>query len=389
MLGLFGVLNLGTRSLATQRAGVEVAGQNLANVNNPAYARQRLAIETSLSVSSPYGPQGTGADAVAIQQIRNGFVDQQINGELSVGGYLGAQQDALNYAQASLGEVLDLNGEAGDGTGLSTDLNNLFAAFQSVSTSPGSLTERQLLVAKAEDLASHLNQVDQRLSNLNTSLNQSLESDVAGANELLAAIADLNDLIINTENSAGGAANDLRDLRQSKLEELSKLVKVDASESASGGLNISVNGNTLVSDKNVLDTLQTYDAGGGQMLVRTATSGTPLALSGGHIQGVIDVRDGTLATMRDQMDTLAATLISEVNAAHSGGFALNGATGAAFFTGTDAASIQVNSALVNDPSLLQISGTAGNAGDNQVGLILAQLAEKKIPTLNNQTLNQN
>ena len=31
MLGLFGTLNLAQRSLTTQRTGVEVAGQNLAN----------------------------------------------------------------------------------------------------------------------------------------------------------------------------------------------------------------------------------------------------------------------------------------------------------------------------------------------------------------------
>lgn len=388
MMGLFGLLNLGTRSLQTQRTGVEVAGQNLANVNNPAYARQRVVIETSISINSPFGPQGTGANAVAIQQIRSAFVDQQINSELSVGGYLQAHQDALEYAQAGLGEVLDLNGEAGSQTGLATDLNNLFAAFQSVSTSPSSMTERQLLVSKAQDLASHLNQTGGRLSALNSSLNQSLGTDVTAANELLTDIATLNDRIINAENSDGGVANDLRDSRQAKLEALSKLVKVDASEAPNGAMNISVNGSALVSDKNVLDTFQTYDGGGGQLLVRTATGGTPLALSGGHMQGVIAVRDGALTDLRGQLDTLAGTLITEVNALHSGGFALNGATGAAFFTGTDAGSIQVNTALVDDPSRLQISGVNGNAGDNQVGLALALLAEKKIPALSNQSFSQ-
>lgn len=388
MLGLFGTLNLGVRSLQTQRAGVEVAGQNLANVNNPAYARQRVVIQTSLTVNSPFGPQGTGADAMAIQQVRSALVDQQITGELSVGGYLQAHQDALEYAQAGLGEVLDLNGEPGTQTGLAADLNQLFAAFQSVSTSPRSMTERQLLVSHAQDLAGHLNQASGRLSAINGALNQSLNADVTGANELLGTIATLNDRIINSENSDGGAANDLRDLRQAKLEELSKLVKVDASESASGALNISVNGHALVSDQNVLDTFEAYDGGGGQMLVRTATGGAPLTLSGGHMQGVIDVRDGALTNLRGQLDTLAGTLITEVNAAHSGGFALNGATGAAFFTGTDSGTIQVNGALVGDPSLLQMSGTNGNAGDNQAALALALLAEKKNPALNNQTFSQ-
>ena len=47
MLGLFATLNLGARSLQVQQQGVEITGQNLANANNPAYARQRLNIQTS------------------------------------------------------------------------------------------------------------------------------------------------------------------------------------------------------------------------------------------------------------------------------------------------------------------------------------------------------
>ena len=49
MLGLLGTLRLGTRALAAQRQGVEVAGHNLANVNNAAYARQRVSIQSTAS----------------------------------------------------------------------------------------------------------------------------------------------------------------------------------------------------------------------------------------------------------------------------------------------------------------------------------------------------
>ncbi len=55
MLGLFGTLNLGARSLQTQQLGVEVAGHNLANVNNPDYSRQRVDIDTSFTRSASAG----------------------------------------------------------------------------------------------------------------------------------------------------------------------------------------------------------------------------------------------------------------------------------------------------------------------------------------------
>ncbi len=391
MLGLFGTLSLGTRSLQTQRAGVEVAGQNLANVNNPDYARQRVLIQTSITVGGSLGPQGTGADAVAIQQVRDALVDLQINSELGVSGYLNAQQGALQYAQASLGDVVNRAGGldplSGARTGLADDLNNLFAAFQSVSTAPGSLTERQLLLAKAADLSTQFNQTSGRLSGLSDSLDQSLATDVDAANKLMGDIAALNDRVLSAEGAGGGIANDLRDLREAKLEQLSKLVKVDATLAPNGALNLSLNGTALVTDTTVNDTLETYDAGGGQRLVRTVTGQAQLN-PGGHMQGIIDVRDGALATLRGDLDTLAGTLITEVNAAHAGGFGLGGATGETFFTGTDAASIAVNTVLTGDPARIQLGGVAGNAGDNQVALALAQIADKTLPALNGQTLTQ-
>jgi len=51
--------------------------------------------------------------------------------------------------------------------------------------------------------------------------------------------------------------------------------------------------------------------------------------------------------------------------------------------------MNVNSALVNDPGLIQAAGVPGAAGDNQVALALAQLADQPIAALNNQTFTEN
>jgi flagellar hook-associated protein 1 FlgK len=393
MLGLFGTLNLGSRSLQTQQQAVEVAGQNLANVNNPAYARQRVVIQTSAPIPGNLGPQGTGADAVSIQQLRDTLVDQQIQGEASVGGYWTSMQSALQYAESNLGDQVNrsASSSAAGGTtavaGISSDLSNLFNAFQSVSAAPDSMIDRQILVDNAQSLSVRFNQTDQRLNDLHGMLNASLTSDVGSANELLASIADLNKQIVAAESS-GGVANDLRDLRQQKIEDLSKLVNVGTAEAANGTVNVSLGGNLLVSGTEVLDTLQTYDAGGGQLLLRTASSATPLTPTGGSIAGTINARDGALATLRNGVNSLASQVITEVNAVHAAGYSLTGSTKADFFTGADAATIQVNSALANNAALIQASGTAGAAGDNQVALALAQLGNKKIAGLNNQTFNE-
>jgi flagellar hook-associated protein 1 len=397
MLGLFGSLSMANRSLQTQRNGTEVAGHNLANVNTPGYSRQRVAIETSPTIPSDIGmgPQGTGADAVGIYQLRDALIDRQIVNETSVRGAYESRQRALQFGQAALGQQIDRQATGAEGSaaasgvggqhGIAEDLSDLFNAMQSLSTNPTSVPERQVLLIKAQDLATQFNQTSGRLDDLRASLSDSLASDVDLANTALKDIAKLNGQIIAAEIGTSAKANDLREIRQKRIEDLAKLVHVDTTTNANGGVDIAIDGVTLVTGPNVEDTLETYDAGGGQFLVRTVTGGAALNLTGGSMQGTIDARDTDLAAMQAQIDTLAGTLISEVNMVHASGFGLGGTTGADFFTGADASDIAVNTALVNDPSMIQASGVSGAVGDNTVAVRLAQLVDKKHAGLGNQT----
>jgi flagellar hook-associated protein 1 FlgK len=384
------MLNLGARSLQTQQQGVEVAGHNLANASNPAYSRQRLEIQTSTPLPTTIGPVGTGANAVAITQLRDTLLDQQIQGENSVISFLQSQQTALQYTEAGIGEQLQgagLTGAVGSPGGLANDLSGLFNAFQDLSTAPSSMASRQAVISEAQQLTAQFNQLDQRLTAINGQLNQSVQTDVGSANQLLSDIAGLNHQIAGAE-SGTGAANDLRDLRQQKIESLSQLVNVQFSTDATGGASLSIGGQLLVAGGTVQDTLETYDSGGGQLLVRTAGGGIPLTPAGGSIAGTIDARDGALKSLHDGLNTLATQMISQVNTAYRAGYDLNGNTGADFFTGTNASDMGVNAALVSDPSSLQASGVAGAAGDNQVVLALARMANAPQAGLGNQTFAQ-
>ena len=390
MLGLFGTLNLASRSLQTQMTGVEVTGQNLANVNTTGYTRQSVDIQTSPDISTTLGQEGTGANAVAIQQVVNAILNGQIQSQQSTSGYWNAQQTALQSAQTGLDEFLNGTGSATSSTnsttdtGLSGQLSGLFSAFQAVATSPTSVAARQALVSSAQTLASTFNQVNAQLDASRTLLNTSLGNDVDSANKLISGIADLNQQI-STAEFTGATPNDLLDEREQDLENLSGLTNITTSTGTNGAVDVSIGGQTLVSGNQVLDTLQTYDAGGGQLLVQTATGGVNLTLTGGSMQGTIDARDGELATMQGSINTLASTLITQVNTIHGGGYSLTGTTGANFFNGSDAATITVNAALVGNPSLIQASGTSTATGDNSVALQLADLSSATQSGLNNQT----
>ena len=393
MPGLFNTLNLGVRSLQAQQAAVEIAGQNLANVNNRAYARQRVQMQTSPTVDGGIGPQGTGVQAVAIQQMRDALVDRQIRSEASIGGYLTAQQSALQKAQVSLGEFIDRNADAingaADGTGatsgMADDLTELFNGFQRVATSPTSLTERQVLLDNAQTLALRFNQTAERFTKLSEDVDEAVAIDVTAANQLLQDLTTLNDSIMTAELGGKFSANDLRDIRQQKLEELGKLVTFGAVENSNGTVDVTIGGVSMISGNQLQDSIQVFDAGGGQMLLRATSAGTPLTITSGAIQGTIEVRDGALKTLRDGLNNLANTLITDINTLHRAGYSLTGTTGEDFFTGTDATDIKVNTTLKGNPALVQAAGVAGEVGNNSVARALAQLAKDSRAALDNQT----
>ncbi len=389
-------MNLATRAMQAQMTGVEVSGQNLANVNTTGYTRQTVQLSTSPDVTTSVGDEGTGVEVASIQQAVNTLLNSQIQDQSSTSGYWNGQQTALQSAQNGLDEFLNgttsTSGSSAtssdSSSGLAAQLNGLFSSFSALATSPTSTAQQQAVITQAQTLATTFNHVNSQLSALNTTLNTSVGDDVASANKLLTGIATLNQQISTAQNS-GGAPNDLLDEREQDLENLAQLTNITTSTGTNGSVDVSIGGQTLVNGFNVSDTLQTYDSGNGNLLVQTTTGQTPLTLTGGTIQGTIDARDGALATMQTSINTLASTLITQVNTVHAAGYSSTGTTGANFFDGTDASNITVNSTLANNPSLIQTSGSATASGDNSVILQLAQLGSATQSALNGETFNDN
>lgn len=297
-----------------QQAGIEVTGQNLSNVNNPNYSRQVLEISTSPSVATNIGNEGTGVQVTGVQQIVSQVVNTQIQAENSASSYWQTQQQALESAQTDLGQqVTSSSTSSSDSSqGIASALSNFFNDLQTLSTEPNSLSERQVVIGDASTLASQFNQVSQQLGSLTSQLNGQLQTDVTNGNQLLSEIAGLNNQIVTDQINTGTSPNDLLDQREEDIENLANLTNISVTPQTNGAVNISIGGVQMVSDNSVTDTMQVYDAGGGQMLVRATTAGTPLTLTGGSITSEIDARDGPVATLSSNLNTLATQLINTV-----------------------------------------------------------------------------
>jgi flagellar hook-associated protein 1 FlgK len=321
MSGLVSSLNQAVRALTAQSRGVETAGRNLANVNNPDYARQRVLFGDRGTVLTPQGAQSLGIEAKATQQIRDLLLDRQLAREIARVSSLDAESSAYAKTQAALGESIDrtqsADSVAASGQGLAAVVTEFFNAFQAFAARPTDLGERQNLVQRAEILAERFRLTDSRLGQLQADLGTQVEADLDDSTRLLATIADLNGQIGRFEINAPGSAADLRDQRQAAIEQLAGKIGAETRPSATeaGQVDVFVRdaGGTpiLLVDRATLPAALTYDG------VQLLAGGTPVAMSGGSIQGHLTARDGAVQDLRDRLDVFAGQLAASVNAAYN------------------------------------------------------------------------
>lgn len=374
MSGLFSTLNSSSMALDAHSRAIETSGKNLANVNNPNYARQRVVYGDRGTIETPEGVSSLGLEVLGISQLRDVLMDRQLMREIALGGSLDAQQQALQRALAGLGQSIDgsgnINATGSTTGGLSAALDNFFNAFQNLAARPTDQGARQSLLQKAAVLTDSLREADTRLAQAQSDLDVEINGGVSDANTLITTIADLNSQIARFEVSHPGAAVDLRDQRQARLEELSKIIPVTVTDLGDGQVKLTVkdagNSDIVLLNGSTIGGALTFTG----TAVKGGTPSTAIALGSGSMQGSLTVRDGAIQDLRDSLDALAEQLVTSVNAAYNP----SSTAGADFFdpSGLTAGTIAVRSGLT---AATLVTGTGG-AGDNSIAVAVANLVNQ-------------
>jgi flagellar hook-associated protein 1 FlgK len=379
MSGLFGSLIASVKALTAQSRALEIAGKNLANVNNTSYARQRVIFGDRGTVVTPQGAESLGIEALRVEQLRDSLLDSQVMREISLKSSLEAEQSGYQRAQAGLGQNISSTTSTGatsttGDNGLAAAIDDFFNAFGSLAASPTDVGERQGLLQKAGILSDRFQLADQRLAQVQTDLGAQISTDVDDVNRLLATVADLNGQIGRIEVNAPGSAVDLRDQRQARLEELAAKLSVDVTDTGDGQVQISARDGAgapvLLVDHTA--TLGSVAFTGTQ--ITAGASATPLALGTGSINGSLKARDNAVQDLRDSLDQLARQLVTSVNQVYNPSTATGDFFDAA---GTTAATFSLAAGLTA-ASLKASDG--GPAGDNTVALAVSRLATRSFAT---------
>ncbi len=369
MSGLFGIINLGLSALLAHRNALAVRSQNLANVDTPGYSRRDAILGTNppmppagTSEALVGGQYGTGVQMVGIYRARESFLGAQARVCEGALGRFSTAAGALRQVESVLAP--------GPGEDISVALDRFWDAWESVANTPEDLGLRYVLRDAGASLADTLRSHVERLNSIRLTLDQGIRTRVDEVNTLSVQIAEYNRQIAVAQ-AEGRSPNDLLDSREVALERLAQLTGAMPANSEGGHLSVYLDGRPLVQGASAYTLSVTAGAGG--MEVRTSYDDSLVSVEKGEIGGLLYARDTAIPKYLNELDTLAAGLVAEVNALHQAGFGLDGVSGRDFFlAGTTAGDIALDPAVLADVNA--IAAGAGDApGDGAVAQQIAGL----------------
>jgi len=363
-MGLFDGLSTGMRGLHAAQTAIDVTGQNISNANTEGYSRKKIEQQAAAISHDMFGQIGIGVEVTGINRVRDAFLDRQTWEMLGDKGMLAEMDVAYTRLESILREPSD--------DGLAAKMNEFWASWQDLANNPADLAARESVKASTSVLTDVFHSVYKQIEDYGLSMNNPLVQKVETVNSLTGQIQALNEKISGMEARPGEHANDTRDERDLMVRKLSQLVDIQTVEDPNGRMIITSGGNLLVGPTSSMK-LETYGvervlADGtksSELKLRFTDSGKVFAPRSGEMKGIMDARSNVLNDYLMQLNSLAKSLVTEVNAVHLQGYNLNRNTAVNFF---DPTKVKANDITLTD-SILADAANISAAENGKIAVV--------------------
>lgn len=357
-MSLTGAITASVAGLKAQQSALQLAGSNIANVNNASYTRKG---QTVAAGAVP----GSGVQVIGVTRS----TDQTLAADLHAFTALAAR----NQVQADyLTQASGLFGGTDSSARLSTATEALVSAWTALQAAPDQAEAQRDVIAKADTLATTVNDLAAGIDKLDRQITDETGAAVDQINGLLGEIAELNHRI-GAGRQAEGQTVELEDQRDARIRSLAELIDVKPIPRPDGSVAVySAGGLTLVDQT---ATRLSYD---GTDLTRAGDT-TPLqdSIRGGRLAGLLALRAplpagggaeagrAVIAGLRSRLDAFASQFTAGTGAVPPAGFAdgyddpslatAPDELAGGFFvaTGTPALTLSVNPALLDGTARLK------------------------------------
>ncbi|MFA5552995.1 MAG: flagellar hook-associated protein FlgK [Phycisphaerae bacterium] len=299
---------IGISGLTAAQKSLDIIGNNIANAATPGYHKQRLDLNPAYCAYNSATIIGGGVDARSITRMIDNLLEKELLRQNSILTQIAQERTTLQTIENTFGEL------AGSG-GLNAAIDRMFNAFADLTGHVGEIIWQQQVVAEAEMMASQFRSMGDILSKLDQQITLESEHLIERANTLITQIAKFNDDIERIEIT-GGVANNLRDHRDQLITQLSEIIGVQTIERRNGVVDVEAGGIAVV----IGTSYSSLEAGimeeGGLGITIQGASNYTSNVHGGRIGALISLKNNIIGGIRENVDTLATTVISQVNQYH-------------------------------------------------------------------------
>ena len=347
---------LGTRAMFASYAALQTTSNNIANSNTPGYSRQQVELATAGGQFTGAGFFGKGVDVTSVTRSHSAFLTREASTTKSL-----AAADETRAVQLRQLEQLFKTGEAGLGAAAGELLN----AFVDVASHPQDSSARQVVLGRAQEVASRFRATGEQIDVLQTGVNQEMKTSVAAVNSIAKSLAGLNQQIAAVKGS-GHEPNDLLDQRDKLVNDLSAYLQVTTIPAQDGTLSVFIGGGQqLVLGSKATQLIAAPDPYDPSRINRgwrdaSGDHNLPDALiTGGSISGLLRFQGQDLADARNRLGQMAAALSGRLNEQQALGLDLRqpAGSGAPIFS-------------VGAPQVLPASTNARDVSGNFVASVL-------------------
>ncbi|QXG75062.1 flagellar hook-associated protein FlgK [Modestobacter sp. L9-4] len=338
-MSTFSGLNRATTALWAQQRGLDVTGQNIANINTVGYSRQRAELQSVNgnvvpAIYSVSNQVGQGVDADTVIRIRDAFLESRAQAETATTAQMTVRDDTLATVEQAFREP--------GTTGISAKLTSVYTSWSELASSPKEDGARAAVLQNTATLVAELHTTSATLDQQWTQTRDSLDVLAQDVNAKAQAIADLN-VSIRRGTQAGLPVNELADKRDVLVMDLAEAIGATSTPGSDGQVDVVVSGATLIS-------------GGSATRIKAVGTGDPATVSatnprfetdpgstrvavGGTAGGKLTALTETIPRYRTELDAVARQVAQEINTAHAQGYDKDGAPGGVVFDGGGAATI--------------------------------------------------
>ena len=351
------LISIGSSSIRNSQMALSVVSNNIANVNTEGYVRQDLALQEGLPTKNGLFFLGSGAIADGIRRAYDGQIESSLRVSISD---LNAQTPLIENTERLINVFGNKNAS------LTSALGGFFDSLRALSVDASSEVLRNQTINDGQTLAARFNGLAGQLDALDLETRQLATDKINAFNALAEQLASINTNLAKASDVAKQPA-DLLDGRDQVLRDMAQITRISVSELANGTVSVGIgtnitNATVVDGQKSVPIGVSYLDGVPSKSVIQLDPYAEPTNLSGligGELGGVLAFRDQMLGPAMTQLDDIASTFISEINAAHAKGMDLTEKAGQPLFTSQPDFSVDYSMAQGNSTVSVAVSEKSG------------------------------